>query len=374
MVQSSQPSEHVEDPMGLQRPTDKDPEQDLDGLSESLSDLNEARLVSSPGTPREVLHGDDPLQNSTRAVTVPLAVAGAGIAYPEWDYRIAAYRERAVTVRPAPAREGPESWVREVYTRNRHTLNSIRRRFEALRSRRAVDPAQPEGDELDLAAVVNAFGDRRAKLPRADRVYLLHRPARLDLALMILIDVSGSTEAWIAGERRVIDIEKEALVVVSYALDALRLDCAVYGFTGHGPHDVRIAEVKRFGSRFDESAARRVAGLEPGEYTRAGAAVRHCMSLLARTPAHRRLLLLLSDGKPNDCDHYEGRYGIEDLRQAIAEARLHGVTPFCVTIDRHEAQHLPRLFGHGNYTIVPDPARLASALLEWLRQVTRYST
>jgi nitric oxide reductase NorD protein len=257
-----------------------------------------------------------------------------------------------------------------VLARHRPTLTRVRRRFEALRSRRSVQYGQAEGEEVDLQAFVAAYGDRKARLPRADRLYVAYRPARRDFALLLLTDVSGSTEAWCGGTHRIIDLEKEALVVVATALQALRVRFAIQSFSGYGPREVRVGELKRFEEPFDREAAHRIAALEPDEFTRVGAALRHATATLRREPAHRRLLLLLSDGKPNDCDRYEGRYGFEDARQALAEARLQGVAPFCVTVDHHASQHLAALFGPGNYSVVSTPQQLASALLEWVRSVT----
>jgi len=115
--------------------------------------------------------------------------------------------------------------------------------------------------------------------------------------------------------------------------------------------------------------ARCIAGLEPEHYTRAGAAIRHASTLLMREPAQHRLLLLLSDGKPNDVDDYEGRYGVEDMRQAVTEARLQGISPFCLTIDRHAANYLPAVFGPHHYALLPRPELLPAVLLDWLRRL-----
>ena len=113
--------------------------------------------------------------------------------------------------------------------------------------------------------------------------------------------------------------------------------------------------------------ALRIAALEPESYTRAGAALRHASTLLMQKPARHRLLLLLSDGKPNDVDEYEGAYGIEDMQQAVVEARLQGIFPFCLTVDRQAAGYLPRIFGAGHYALLPRPELLPTALLEWLK-------
>lgn len=369
MVQSSPPNEHAEDPMGLQRPVDQEPDADLQGCAESVSDLDALRLVSTPGRSREVFTADDvppvaPCPPGERSPT------RTGIAYPEWDYTKSGYLEGAAIVREGPATQGGAAWVEATLQRNRALLARVQRRFEALRSRRSVQRAQPSGDDIDIEAYVNAYGDKRARLSRDDRLYVAYPPSRRDFTLLILTDVSGSTEAWVSGGSRIIDLEKEALVLVSMALQVLRVRFAVQAFSGHGPANVRVRTIKSFAETFTPALARRVAALDPEDYTRAGAALRHASATLMRAPAHRRLLLLLSDGKPNDFDRYEGRYGFEDTRQALAEARLQGIAPFCVTVDRNASRHLAPLFGSGNYTIVRDAAQLSTALLEWLRSVT----
>jgi nitric oxide reductase NorD protein len=132
---------------------------------------------------------------------------------------------------------------------------------------------------------------------------------------------------------------------------------------------VTVSALKGFSEPWSDRVALRIAALEPEHYTRAGAALRHATALLARQPAMHRLLLLLSDGKPNDADHYQGRYGIEDTRQAVIEARLQHIHPFCLTIDRQASDYLPHIFGAGQYALLPQPERLPQVLLEWVRRL-----
>jgi nitric oxide reductase NorD protein len=143
----------------------------------------------------------------------------------------------------------------------------------------------------------------------------------------------------------------------------------VQAFSGEGPEAVTIRTVKRFDEPYGGEVARRIAALEPEHYTRAGAAIRHATSLLMKQVAHHRLLLLLSDGKPNDLDEYEGRYGIEDVRQAVIEAKLQGIFPLCLTIDRQAGRYLPHLFGTGQYALMPNPEMLPVALLHWMKRL-----
>jgi nitric oxide reductase NorD protein len=144
---------------------------------------------------------------------------------------------------------------------------------------------------------------------------------------------------------------------------------SVLSFSGESAAAVTLRTLKSFEEVYGSTVAERIAALEPEAYTRAGAALRHASALLMRQPVRQRLLLLLSDGKPNDIDQYEGQYGVEDMRQAVIEAKLQGIHPFCLTVDRQAASYLPRIFGTGHYALLPKPELLPTALLEWLKQL-----
>ncbi len=370
MVQLDDPQEHVEDPMGLQRPTDRDDDADPDGLADSLSELPEARLVSAPGSPREVLAPDDapPLPRAAHAPSAP-ASAGTRFVYPEWDYRVGGYTLPGATVVESPGEDGDAAWGEAVRRERAALLALVRRRFERLRARRQRVGRQPDGPDLDVAAVVEAHADLRAGYTGDGRLYQTVRPERRDVAVALLADVSGSTDSWVSGTRRVIDVEREALVVVAHALDALGDPFAIYAFSGEGPSRVDVRVVKGFAERAGLAVDRRIAALHPERYTRMGAACRHATARLMRQPARHRLLLVLSDGKPNDVDRYEGRYGVEDTRQAVAEARLQGLHPFCLTVDREAPAYLPRIFGPGHFAVLHAAERLPAVLVDVLRRL-----
>lgn len=373
MVQPAPPHEQAEDPMGLQRPTDRDSSTAAEDFADALSELPEARLVAAPGRPKEVLLSDDPpaaraRSSSTAAKSVDSAVAR----YPEWDWRAGAYRDPGATVRLLAAPAGPQQWVNDTLEQRRGMLHEIRRRFELLRARRVHVRKQLDGDEIDLEACIESHADVRAGLPMAERLYQSERRARRNMAIMLLVDISGSTDGWIAADKRVIDVEREALLLVCIALDGMAEPYSVLAFSGEGPHGVVVRSVKRFDERYDNAVAVRIAGLEPEHYTRAGAAIRHASTLLMSEPAEHRLLLLLSDGKPNDVDDYEGRYGVEDMRQAVTEARMQGISPFCLTVDRQPASYLAAVFGPHQYAMLPRPELLPLVLLDWLRRLVAH--
>ncbi len=368
MVRFDDPMESAEDPMGLQRPADHDDSADAGALGDALADLPEARIVRTPGSPREVLQSDA-APPSRMAGAAALRAGDPGITYPEWDHRLGAYRFPGAIVRPTRATAGDVEWAELVLYRRATLLRQVRRRFDGLRPRRVHLGRQPDGPELDLTAYVTAFADWRAGGPGDDRLYITSRPARRDLAIAVLVDVSASTDAWVGGSLRIVDVEKEALVMLLEALDMLGDRHAVLAFSGQGPRAVHVRTVKDFNEASGTAARRRIAALEPDGYTRVGAAVRHASALLGRERARHRLLLLLSDGKPNDVDEYAGRYGIEDTRQAVAEARLQGLTPFCLTVDREAPAYLPAIFGPRGFAVLSRPELLPTVLVEVLRSL-----
>lgn len=369
MVQPAAPLEQAEDPMGLQRPADQDEETAAESFADSLAELPETRLVSSPGRPKEVLLSDDPPPPRTRKAVSPSPDPSQSFTYPEWNYRAGAYKEPGATVRLVPLKPGPRQWVEDTLLAQRPIIATIRRRFEVLKAQPVTLHRQLDGDDVDLDAHVEALADFRAGVPLSQALYQQRVPARRSLAMLLLIDASGSTDGWIADQRRIVDVEREALLLVCTALDGVAEEFSVLAFSGNGPGNVRLSIVKGFMDPYDDLVACRIAGLEPDEYTRAGAAIRHATADLMTRKVEHRLLLLLSDGKPNDVDQYDGRYGFEDVRQALNEARQQGVSPFCLTIDRQAAAYLPQLFGTGHYALLPRPELLPSVLIDWVRRL-----
>jgi nitric oxide reductase NorD protein len=359
----------VEDGGGAKRPLDRGGD-DAEGLGDSLSELPRARVVTSPEPARELLISDD-APNAGATAPAPRTTATGALHYPEWDCRRGAYRlpGAAVHLRPAPL--GDRHWAGQVMASRRGLLDQVRRQFERLRPRRRTLGRQPDGDEVDVDAYVDAFSALHAGGALEQRLYRCVRPARRELAIALLVDVSGSTDAWVSGNLRIIDVEKEALIVVCQALDALGDPYSVQAFSGQGPAAVSVWTLKEFGQGNGTAVQQRIAALGPERYTRAGAALRHAAAQLAARREQHRLLLLLSDGKPNDMDEYEGRYGVEDMRRAVVEATLHGLHCFCLTVDRHAPSYLPHIFGQGRYAVLRHPAHLPTVLIDLLRQLLR---
>ena len=291
------------------------------------------------------------------------------VVYPEWDAASHQYRRDSVIVRARPALEGSAEWATATLKEHAALVRHVRERFERLRARRTRLPRQREGDELDLAACVRALVDARTGHTVDDRLYVAVRPARRELAILLLVDVSGSTDTLVTKTLQVIDVEKIALLLAAEALDALGDRYAMLAFSGKGARSVQLRTIKSFAERNGPTVRSRIAALAPDANTRLGAAIRHATALLDAQSAGHRLLLILSDGKPNDVDAYQGQYGIEDSRQAINEARARDVFPFCLTVDHEESEYLKRIFGPSGYEILPRPDHLPRVLLHVVRNL-----
>ena len=259
MIQSAQPQEHAEDPLGMQRPTDRDEQTAAEEYADSLSELAQARLVATPGQAKEVLLSDDPPDARAKQTPGACADRSSMVSYPEWDYRINAYRHPGATINLLPAQTGPQQWVDHTLAEHRSMLDAIRRRFEMLRAQRTRLRRQLDGDELDLEAYVEGHADFRAGLPMVQALYQTHSRARQDMAILLLIDVSGSTDGWVSANRRVIDVEREALLLVCIGLEGMGQPYAVQAFSGQGQQAVSVRTIKRF----DEPYSNEVPGASP---------------------------------------------------------------------------------------------------------------
>ena len=290
-----------------------------------------------------------------------------GIPYDEWDCGAGEYVRAAATIRVYPAGDGDAAWSRDILRQHASVARRIRREFEMLRARRALLRRQRAGDDLDVSACVEAIVDRRGGRTPDERLYVDARPARHGIAVSLLVDISGSTGTHVRDQLRIIDLERIALLLAAEALDALGDDYAIQAFTGSGPSNVKLMMVKDFVDRNGAAVRGRIAALEPGGFTRLGPVVRHATQHVAHHSAGHRLLLILSDGRPNDSDRYVGEYGVEDSRQAILEARASGAFPFCLTVDRDASEYLPQIFGPAGYTILQSPERLPQALVRVVR-------
>jgi len=283
-----------------------------------------------------------------------------GILLPEWDCRKQHLQPAHCRLQMLLARDAePCALPLDL----RAPAKRLRQQFQALTTQRTRLRAQLSGSDLDIDACVRFATDKAGGARTSEPgLYVDSRQQQRDLSCLLLADLSLSTDAWVNNTARVIEVIRDSLMLFGEALAATGDRFALYGFSSVRRDNVRFHLLKGFDERYNDQIRGRLAAIKPGYYTRMGAAIRHATAILSTRKTARRLLLILTDGKPNDLDKYEGRYGIEDTRMAIIEARRLGLTPFCVTIDETAGDYLPHLFGAAGYVVVRDAAMLPSVL------------
>jgi len=309
--------------------------------------------------------------------------AGPDVFYDEWDYRIGDYRRRWCRLHELDGDEDAGEYFSEALDRSNQLVQQIKRDFQLLRPEqlRRV-PRMEHGEEFDLNALVEAHADRRIRRTPSDRLYVARKPQERDVATLFLIDMSASTDEPLPaatgargpGTRRVIDLTKDTLVVLSQVLEEMGDAYSIYGFSGHGRNNVEVYRVKSFAERLSDKVKGRLGGVRPKRSTRMGAALRHAGEKLARTTARARHLILLSDGFPQDFDYGEDRrsnvYGIRDTMQALRELEKRGMQTFCITVDPAGHDYLGDMCQTSRYAVIDDINELPRELVRIYRRIT----
>ena len=253
----------------------------------------------------------------------------------------------------------------------RQQARRLRQQFSALAQQRNWQNAQQDGSELDLQAYLDFYSARHSGVLQQEHgLYRQLQSKQRSLATLLLADLSLSTDAAINDQQRIIDLIRDAMLLFGEALSSCGDRFALQGFSSRRREEVRLYPLKGFDQPYNDQVRGHIQAIRPGYYTRMGAAIRYASEQLAKQPASQRLLLLLTDGKPNDLDHYEGRYGVEDTREAVREAKRMGLIPFCITIDREGDDYLPYLFGAQGYTVIQRPEQLPVKLLSLYSQLS----
>lgn len=230
---------------------------------------------------------------------------------------------------------------------------------------------QVEGDDLDTDGLVEYVVDRRTRVAPSGRVYVKRDKTERDVTTAFLVDMSSSTDRKIDGRKRIIDIEKEALLLMCEALEAIRDEYAIYGFSSSGREECDFYTVKDLGERYDDRIKGRIGGIYAHQKTRMGPAIRHTTRQLASVDSAVKLMILLTDGKPYDSDTYQDNsYAQEDTMMALREARREKIHLFCVTVDQEGAEYLPHMYSDANFVIIDDVRTLPQKLPQIYRRLT----
>ena len=304
--------------------------------------------------------------------------------YDEWDRELTDHRIGWCRVIEKRVKHGDQVFVEQTRERHKGVISSIRHQFQLMRPEDLLRVTNElDGEEYDLNAVVDHVIDRRAARVggghQSERLYMKRLRRQRDVAVSFLLDQSSSTARTIGRHplqpytrpgRRIIEIEKEGLVLMSEALEAVGDMYSINGFTSEGRRNVKFYVVKDFDEKYSDEVKQRIGGITFQNNTRLGAAIRHASAKLAKQEARTHLLIVLSDGRPYDHDYGDARYAREDTREALRQAKNSGITPFCITIDRESEAELKDLYGDIGYTIIDDVLSLPERLPGIYRRLT----
>lgn len=326
-------------------------------------DLQGAEAWSQSEVPEQALEADD-----------------VAFAYDEWDRELNDYRVGWSRVIEKKVKQGDRTFVELARSRYRGVISSIRYQFQLMKPENLTRiNREIDGEDYDLNALVDFVIDRKADGKQTENIYTKRLRKQRDVAVSLLLDQSSSTARTITRNplqpythpgRRIIEIEKEGLVLMSEALEAVGDVYSINGFTSEGRRNVKFYVVKDFDEKYSEDTERRIGGITFQNNTRLGAAIRHAAHKLLRQESRTKLLIILTDGRPYDHDYGDARYAREDVREALTEAKMSGITPFCITIDRESESELRDLYGDIGYTIIDDVLSLPERMPNIYRRLT----
>ena len=354
--------ETAEEYQGTQK--SRDGSDELDEHGEALDELSLGHVIRTQQTSASLYRADLVLETADAPDGDPAAADGA-VRYDEWDGRRRRYRrdhcvvrvETATTILAGPALREVTGNLRR---RLRHPMQRLRVAFLRIAQAERLRSRQRDGIELDLDAFVAARGRVAAGGEMDPRIWWARRPRQRELAVLVLLDGSLSADSWVAG-RRVLDVAREACFMLGEVLSRHECALSIAAFHSHTRHDCRYVQIQGFDETW-ERAKPRLFGLRPTGFTRIGPALRHATATLAGQRAQRRLLVVLSDGKATDYDHYEGRYGTADVRQAVRETGQRGIDCVALAIEKEARHYLPAMFGRNGFDVMPRPELLPERL------------
>ncbi len=365
-IHTFEKAETLEEANGLSRKTDD--EDELEDHAEALDELDMRTVQRSAERPRSIYRSDLILDGL--ALEVGERAPAAGLPYPEWDHRRRDYRADWCFVQPGKIAAADPAWALDQGRRHAALIRRLKRQFAALLSDWQRVRRQPFGSEFDLDAVVDAEVERRSGHTPAETLYLDRQRQLHDTAAVILLDQSYSTDAWLH-DARVLDTITGTVFCTGEVLADFIASFAVASFCSHTRRSCRFTTLKDFHEPWP-AARSRLGAIEPAGYTRIGPALRHAQELLDAESAARKIVILITDGRPCDYDRYEGAYGLHDVKKAIETGARHGIVTHAFAIERQAREFFPLMFTPRNFDIIPRPERLADGLCRlFARMVAR---
>ncbi len=319
-------------------------------------------LESAAGKAGQLMLEQDP--NSTPSLEGSSEQEKESYLYDEWDYRRQGYRKNWCTLHCKAIQPVQSPFYHKTLSKYHGISMRLRRQFEMMRSQQHFVKRQREGDDIDFDALVESISDTKAGLSGSERLFVKLQRNMRDIAILFLVDQSNSTSGWVN------TASKESLILMAEALEILGDRYGIYGFSGMRRSRCEFFHIKHLDEHYTDQVKERISSITPCEYTRMGPAIRHATKLLQNVDAKTRMIITLSDGKPEDYDDYKGQYAIEDTRHALLEAKVIDIHPFCITIDHHAKEYMKHMYGPANYIFINDVHKLPLRIPEIYRALT----
>ncbi len=340
-----------------------------DSLQDDLEALQEYNL-------KHTVRVDDPVHSVYKAAFKGSAQISESaeilddsfhLLYPEWDFSKREYKQNYCKVFPKLVEKDATNYYKKTITENRQTLLKLRKMFAMLNNNFEQTRRQPQGDNFDLDATTDLFVDILSKQTPSEKIYLHRKKAKKEISLLFLLDLSLSSDGYSKGNR-IIDVEKQVSILFGEVLNEYSIDFQIDGFFSKTRNHTAYVNLKDFDKSWD-SEKNNVGSAQAQGYTRIGPAIRHAASIIEKRKTRKKWLILLSDGKPNDYDRYEGKYGINDIKQALRETKSKGIENFALAIEEQAKYYLPQMFGKNHYSIISTPMEMIISLTKLYKRI-----
>jgi len=349
---------------------DFDGDDELDDHANALEDLNMKHTVRVDD-PTHSIYQSDFIENTTISESTTVDCEAFHLSYDEWDYAKRCYKLDFCKVYPKTQFEIDGNYYRNTIRENASTLMGLRRMLTSVNNRYRQQRRQIQGEEFDLDAITDLYVDIHSGHTPSEKIYLSKRKKEKDLSILILLDSSLSSDGYAAGNK-VIDVEKQVSIIFGEILNEFNVDFSIDCFYSKTRNYSTYLSVKGFDDDWNK-AKHRIGGIEPCGYTRIGAALRHSGALLDKRNTKNKWVILLSDGKPNDYDKYEGKYGINDVKQALRELNQRQINSYALAIEAQAKYYLPQMFGQNHYQILTTPVELLQSLVKLYEKIKHQS-
>ncbi len=349
---------------------DFDGDDELDKHSKALEDLNMKYTVRVDDTVHSVYQADF-VENTTISESSEIDTNNYHIPYDEWDYRQRNYKTNFCKVYPKNIVETDVDYYKKTLKDNASTLMGLRKMLTSVNNKMQQQRRQNQGNEFDLDALTDLFIDVHTGHTPSENVYLSNRKKEKDLSILMLLDVSLSSDGY-AANNRVIDVEKQVSILFGEILNEFNVDFSINAFFSKTRNFATYLTIKDFDEDWNK-AKFKVGAVEPQGYTRIGTALRHSGSLLDQRQTKNKWVILISDGKPNDFDKYEGKYGVNDVKQALRELNQRQINSYALAIEANAKYYLPQMFGINHYEILTTPVELLQSLVKLYEKIKTQS-